>query len=89
MIQNTNSRWIGYVLDANNPSMPPIEYASAESQGEKGGNYIIREIRRLQNAKQRGEVIDRHQFERYQPYVDGGTKNFEIRVFQRWGVFYK
>ena len=76
------------VVDATNPNIF-LEFDSDQTDGENRGVYLVREIKKLQEIKKSGQTPTRHDFERYRPFVDANTKEFEIVVYTKHKVVYK
>jgi hypothetical protein len=78
---NTYCKFRGQVVDADNPTIK-LEFDSNESDGEKRGRHLIREIKKLQEIVRNGETPTRHDYPRYRPFIDADTKRFEIPIWE-------
>jgi hypothetical protein len=78
----------GMVVDATNPKIF-LEFDSNQSNSEDRGAYLVREIKKLQAIKKSGMTPDRHDFDRYQPFVEANTTEFEIVIYTKNKVVYK
>lgn len=78
----------GMVVDATDTKIF-LEFDSDQADGEDRGVYIIREIKKLQEQKRAGQNPTRHDFERYRPFVDADTTEFEIVVYTKNKVVFK
>jgi len=76
------------VIDANNPKIF-LEFDSDQSDGEDRGEYLVREIKKLQVIVKSGQIPTRHDYARYYPFINEGTKEFEIVVYKKAKVVYK
>ena len=85
---NSYCKHKGLVVDANNPKIF-LEFDSDQSDGEDRGLYLIREIKKLQSVKQEGQTPIRRDYERYRPFVENNTTDFEIVVYTKHKVVYK
>ena len=78
----------GLVVDANNPNIF-LEFDSDQSDGEDRGAYLVREIKKLQAIAREGQPPTRHDYDRYHPFIDANTTEFEIVVYTKNKVIYK
>lgn len=85
---NTYCKHKGMVVDATNPKIF-LEFDSDQADGEDRGVYLVREIKKLQEIKRAGQTPTRHDFDRYRPFVDADTKEFEIVVYIKNKVVFK